>query len=427
MGFKANVLANYAGTGAVALAPLLALPWYLQALGPQQFGLVGFVTMLQALLALVDAGASQGLVREFSVRLDPERRRSRDAAVLLFGLERVYWVTALVLGGVVALLASTIATHWLRLGGLPLSLGTAAVCGAGALFAAQFPGSVYRSVLVGAQAQIPLNAVMLGGALLRHAGAVALLQWWPTVPAYLAWHTAVGVLETVVRGRLAWRAAGLTRAQLAWESDKLRPVWRLLAGLTGAAWLGALTAQMDKVILSRMVALQDFGYYTIASSIAMGVLQLVYPLIQAVLPRAVGMKNDADRLHALSTRLLRWIGAVALGTGVAYALVGHRMLTRWLGDAGAADAIHPVLAILLVGSAMNAFYTVGYIHWLVHGKVGRVLTVNVLGLVLAVMAIAPLVTRFGAIGAAVGWLAINLIGLVVSLEWLTRRRNEGTR
>jgi hypothetical protein len=48
MSLKKNILANYIGGGTVALAPILALPWYLAALGPKQFGLVSFVVMLQA-------------------------------------------------------------------------------------------------------------------------------------------------------------------------------------------------------------------------------------------------------------------------------------------------------------------------------------------------------------------------------------------
>jgi hypothetical protein len=40
-----NVFANYLGSGAVALAPILALPWYLEALGPEQF-VGGFIVTI---------------------------------------------------------------------------------------------------------------------------------------------------------------------------------------------------------------------------------------------------------------------------------------------------------------------------------------------------------------------------------------------
>jgi len=417
MGLKVNILANYLGTAAVALAPLLALPWYLAALGPRQFGLVAFVTMLQALMGTVDAGTNQALVREFAARLHATDGGRREAGLVLWGFERLYWVSAAAAGAIVMLLSKPIASQWLVLDALPLSTGIAAVCGAGALFAAQFPGSVYRSLLVGAQAQVQLNAVMLAGALVRHVGGVWVMHLWPGVTTYLAWQVGAALLETLVRRRLAWHTTGIHRRGLQWDSARMRALWKAVASLTGAAWLGALTVQMDRVILSKMVSVQQFGYYTIAASLAIGALQLVYPLIQAVTPRAVRLRDDPAGLRRLCMRLT---GMFAAGVGVGallFAAVGERLLTFWVRDA-AATVIHPVLSVLLVGTALNALYNVGYLHWLVVDKVDRLLKVNLAALLLSIAIIPPLVLRFGIVGAAFGWLAINLIGFVVSLEWL---------
>ncbi|WP_367849025.1 lipopolysaccharide biosynthesis protein [Rhodoferax sp. WC2427] len=424
MGLKNNILANYLGTGTIALAPILALPWYLQALGPKQFGLIGFITMLQALLGIMDAGTSQALVREFAIRFNATDGGKRDTASLLYGVERLYWVFGLTIGTAILLLSNVIATHWLVLDDLPLSLGTYAICGAGILFAVQFPGSVYRSLLVGTQAQIPLNAIMLIGALARHVGGVMVVLCWPTLYAYLVWQAGVGLLETLARGHRAWRTTGVKRSGLRWEPQSLLPVWKTIANLTGTAWLAALTVQMDKIILSKMVGLQQFGYYTIAASIALGALQLVYPLIQAVMPMAIQLRFDPRGLRKLSIKLL-WLfgGLVAIG-GLLFAAMGEWMLHFWVRNATAATAIYPVLSVLLIGTALNAFYNVGYIHWLVVGKVDRMLKVNLAALVLSIAIIPPLVDRLGIIGAAFGWLSINLIGFTFSLEWLRNVRSE---
>jgi O-antigen/teichoic acid export membrane protein len=426
MGLKKNILANYLGTGFIALAPILALPWYLQALGPKQFGLIGFITMLQALLGIMDAGSSQALVREFALRFNTTDEGRRDTASLLFGVERLYWMFAIVAGATVLLFSKTIATHWLVLDDLPLSVGTYAIGGAGILFAVQFPGSVYRSLLTGTQVQIPLNMLMLVGALAKHLGGVVVVQCWPTLAAYLVWQTGIGLLETLARGTLAWRTTGISRSMQHWDPQRLRPVWKAIAGLTGAAWLGALTVQIDKIILSKMVSLQQFGYYTIAASVSMGMLQLIYPLVQAALPRAVQLKEDSAALRRLSFKLICWITALVVCAGVVYALLGKMLLNLWLKDSAAVSATAPLLSVLLLGTALNAFYIVGYIHWLVLEKVHRLLLVNTAALVLS-LAISPLlITRLGPIGAAFGWLAINLIGFFLSLEWLKNPHNERT-
>lgn len=424
MTLRKNILANYFGAGAVALAPIFALPWYLAALGPKQFGLISFIVMLQAVLGLLDAGMGQALVREIAVRFGSANRGGHSTASLLFGFERLYWLFALCAGCATLLLADTIASHWLNLEGLPAATGREAIYGAAFIFAAQFPGSVYRSLLVGAEAQIALNGIMLGGALARHGGGVIAVLAWPTLSTYLVWHASIALLETLVRGRWAWRTLNVKRSQARWEIEALRPVWRLVAGMSGAAWLGALTVQMDKIILSKMATIEQFGYYAIAATVAVGMLQLVYPLIQAALPRAVQLRAEPAALRNLNIKLAVLIGLLTgLGTLI-FVVAGEWLLGIWLRNAEAVTIVYPLLAILLLGTVMNAFYNIGYINWIVHEKIRRVFQVNALALVLSVVLIPPLVAWQGVIGAAFGWLAINLIGFVLSLEWLKRKQDE---
>lgn len=424
MPLRRNILANYLGMGAVVLAPVLALPWYFSELGPRQFGLIGFIAMLQAILGLLDAGMSQALVREVAVRFDTTDKGRYRTASLLYGFERIYWVFALCAGFVVVLLADTIATHWLNLDGLPVTTGREAVYGAAAIFAAQFPGSIYRSLLVGGQAQIALNGIMAGGTLLRHAGGVVVVAVWPTLSAYLIWHATIALLETLTRGRWAWGVLRVKRARVKWDANELRPVWRLVAGMSGATLLGALTVQMDRIVLSRMVGIEQFGHYTVAATVALGALQLINPLTQAVLPRAIQMRNDPVALRSLSGKLAGLI-ALLVGLGaITFITVGKWLLDVWLRSPGVVAAIYPILAVLLAGAALNAFYNVGYVNWLAQQKIHRVFQVNAFALVLSVALIPPLVTWQGTIGAAFGWLAINLIGFVFSLGWLKRKPNE---
>jgi O-antigen/teichoic acid export membrane protein len=421
---RKNIVANYLGGAAVALTPILALPWYLAALGPKQFGLIGFIVTLQAVLGLLDSGMSQALVREIAVRLDKTDEGRYKTAVLLFGFERIYWLFALCVGCITAVLANSFATHWLNLEGLPTASGKYAIYGAAAIFAAQFPGSVYRSVLVGGQVQVVLNAVLLVGALSRHVGGVIVVLIWPTLPAYLAWHAMVVLLETLVRGKLAWRTLNIKRNQVKWEVKELRPIWRFAAGMSGAAWLGALTVQMDKIVLSRMVTIEQFGYYTIAATVAMGVLQLVYPLVQAVLPRAIQLRSEPVLLRGLCIKLVSLIGVLAGIGALIFITVGEWLLNIWLRNPQAVEVVYPILAILLVGTCLNAFYNVGYIYWIVYEKIQRIFQVNALALVFSVVIIPLFVAWYGTIGAAFSWLMINLIGLLLSLEWITRKQDE---
>lgn len=424
MSLQKNILANYIGTIGTALAPVLALPWYLEALGPKQFGLIGFIAMLQGLLGLLDAGMSQALIREITIRINSQKAKQNSAASLLFGFERIYWCFAFIAGCVTALLAEAIATHWLKLGDLSLEVGKEAIYGAAAIFTVQFSGSVYRSVLVGAQALVTLNKIMFFSSLTRHFGGVIIVIFFPTLLTYLLWHTSIALIETLIRGKMAWKILNVNRNQLKWELKEIRPPLRFIVSMSGATLLGVLAVQMDRIVLSQMVTIEQFGYYTVAATVAVGMLQLIYPLVQAVLPRAIQLRTNPIGLRYLSAKLALLIGLLAVLGALTFTVIGEWLLNSWLRSSESATTVYPILSVLLIGTILNAFYNVGYMNWIVHEKSHRILQVNLLGLLLSATLIPPLVTWQGTIGAAFGWLAINVIGFFLSLEWLTFKQNE---
>ena len=417
---KRNIIANYLGAGSVALAPVLALPCYLSSLGPEMFGLIGFVALVQALMGLLDAGMAQALVRAFAVQIDRGAADRSGAADLLLGFERLYWGFALGSGVLIFVFSHEIAAHWLVLEKVSVNQAQYALWGAAAIFMLQFPGSVYRSVLVGAQAQVQLNGVLAFAALLRHLGGVVVVSTWPSIAAYLWWHALIAGLETLLRAWLAWHTLGANRSKCRWDGVQMRHLWKAVAGMSAATWLGALTVQMDKILVSKMVNIEQFGYYTIAATVATGLLQLVYPLMQAALPRAVQLRDDGLGLRRLSLRLAGIFALLVVGGGLSFALLGKWVLALWLKDPVAVEFVFPILSLLLVGTALNALYNVGYMHWVVHEKTQRIMQVNALALLLSLLLIPPLVIVYGSIGAAFGWLTINMIGFVLSLEWLKK-------
>jgi O-antigen/teichoic acid export membrane protein len=265
---RKNVVANYLGSAVSILGPLISLPFYLAFLGPNQYGLIGFVLLIQASLNLLDAGLGQALVREVSLSLAmPDGRR--EASRLIFNVERLYWGIALFITLIAVLLSSFIASHWLKLGALPVGLGILSVCGAALIFLFQFPGALYRSFLIGSQAQVPLNKILIVANVFRHVGGVLLVYLYPSLVTYIAWQVSVAFTETLVRRSRVWALLGNRYHRDWWNLKDFTHFFRLIRGLSVAIWIGALIVQLDKVILSKMVSIEEFGYYTIASSVSL--------------------------------------------------------------------------------------------------------------------------------------------------------------
>jgi O-antigen/teichoic acid export membrane protein len=420
---KNNVIANYLGTGVMVLAPIVALPYYASFLGAKQFGLIGFVATLQAFLGLLDSGFAQVLIREFSLkRIESDEVRYK-AAVILFGFERIYWIFSVGAGFVLILFAEAISSNWLVLGADATNLGQAAVYGAAALFIAQFPGALYRSVLTATQEQTILNGIVVGGVLIKHGGGLTLLMFWPSIHTYLIWQVCITILETIVRANFAWKVLQVNRRQLNWDFKVLHPILSSASKMSWAVLMGALTVQMDKIILSRMVPIEQFGLYIIASTISQGVLSLITPLVQAFSPSIMQLRNDHPKLIILNIKLTKLIFVAVLGGSLSYILMGEWVLNFWLKDLKMVSVVQELLSVLLLGSVLNAFYHVGYFNWLAARNIKRIYLVNGMSLIFCILFMPLLIKMWGMIGATFTFVIMNLLGLVISLEWVLKNKN----
>lgn len=422
---KQDILANYTGAAITIAAPLLALPWYLSLLGPQQFGLVGLATMFQALLGLIDTGISQALVGEFSTRFHQGRQGTKLCATLLSGFERIYWAVALLFGGIMFLSADWIATHWLYTDGVDPESALLAIYGASAMFMAQFPGAIYRSLFTGTQNHVTFNKILVSSMVARHLGGVVILLLWPSLLSFFIWHTLVILADTLVRFKLAWRILTPENFLHQWGVLKeIRSVGTSVTYLSLSVVLGALTLQADKLILSHMAPVSELGYYVIAATIATGLLQAIYPLTQTLLPVAAQHSTDPIKIKRTYQRLFMTIALAVLAGVILFFLAGKLLLGLWLNSSESAQHVYPILSILLIGTGLNALYNIGYVHWLATKKIYRILTVNLLGIITTFTATPFFIHLYGTPGAAFGWIILNIIGLMLSLEWaFTNKKN----
>ncbi len=411
-------MANYAGSVFSALTPIIALPFYLDSVGIKQWGLISFVSLLQSLFSMLDAGNSQALTRDVADKYQFPIRSELNVASLLAGFERIYWAIAIIGAFIIVLFANVITNYWIDTDGLPRNLGLIAVYGTAGLFLSQFPVSVYRSVLIGCERQVLANMISTVGVLFRHIGGVIVVLKWKSLEAYLLWHIFSMLLETILTSFIAWRSLKTNRAETVWSYSEIKQTLKMSAGLSFSVMLGILTLQLDKLILSWLLPLEELGVYAIAATAAFGSLRLISPIFNAVLPRLVQLRNQEEKLIAFNKKFVLIISILVFVSAAVYITFGYEILEIWLHDSSVVKSVYPLLSFLLIGTAMNAFYGVGYQNWLAKGKVKKVLIVNMTGLIISLPAMIVLILKYGSIGATFGWIFLNFIGLSMSLGWI---------
>jgi O-antigen/teichoic acid export membrane protein len=421
--FKSNLLANFAGLGLPTLLQLALVPVYIRLMGIESYGLIGFYVMLLAMMQVLDLGLGTTMNREMA-RYSTQSDRGEEARDFVRTLELVYWTLGIVAGGIVVAVAPLIATRWINPGTLPIPVIKTSIVIMGGLAAVQFPATLYQGGLLGLQRQVLLNSVRVAGAFIGNGGA-ALILWLvsPTITAFLFWQLAVSSVQAVVLAGCLWRSLPSAGRTPRFSSALLRNVRRFAAGISGITVSGLILTQMDKVILSKMLSLEMFGYYSLAVVVGNGLLTLVTPVFNTVFPRlsflvATGDENGLRVLYHLGSQLM---AVVIVPVALVVAIFAHDIVLLWTGSLETAMQVSPIVRIIVIGTALSGMMCLPYALQLAHGWTRLSLTINTVLIIALVPAIVFLTSRYGATGGAAAWVLLNGVLMMIGVP-LTHRR-----
>lgn len=418
-----NVAANYAGRGWSAVMSLAFVPLYIKYMGIEAYGLVGFFVTLQALFVVLDVGLSTTLNRELarsSVTAD-ESQRMRD---LVRTLEIIYWCLAVCIGAVVVLMAPSVARYWVRAERLPITGVQQAVALMGIVMVFQWPSSLYSGGLLGLRRQVLYNVVSMGVATLRGVGSVLVL-WLisPTIVAFFAWQVVVSASGTALNYTALSHSLPHAPQAPRFSSDCLFSVWRFAAGMSAISVVSVLLTQLDKVILSRMLTLEMFGYYSLAGAVASSLYGLISPVFTALFPEmsrfaALGDERALTRLYHRGSQMM---STVTLPVAVVLALFSPDILLLWTRNVTTMENTHVLLTLLVIGTAVHGLMHMPYALQLAHGWTRLALYINSISVAVVFPVIVVLTWLYGAMGGAIVWVLLT-VGWAIASPVLTHRR-----
>jgi O-antigen/teichoic acid export membrane protein len=420
---RQNLVANFLGRGWAALMPVAFIPVYIRLMGIESYGLVGFATTLVVVFSIFDLGLSMTLNRELA-RLSVKQQRAGDARDLVRTLELIYWAVAAIMGLLVIGLAPFLAQHWIRAEHLTVGSVEQAILLMGLMTALQFPFALYSGGLLGLQRQVLLNGLTIAMVTLRSVGAVLILwQISPTIQAFLAWQALVYLLQTALSGAYLWRSLPDAGGRPHFRTELLRDLWRFAAGMTGISVLSAVLLQLDKVVLSKVLTLEQFGYYNIATVIAAGLYSLVVPVFSAVFPRLSQFvaEDRTDRLKQLYHDSSQIMAVVVLPVAAVIAAFAPEVLLIWTGNPEAVRQASVPLSLLVIGTALNGLMNIPYALQLASGWTQMAMYQNLITVLVMVPALLWAAPVYGATGAACIWVAVNAGYVLVGVP-LTHRR-----
>ena len=420
---RRNVIANAAGSGWALLVSLAAVPFYIRFLGIEAYGLIGVFLSLTAIFSLLDFGLRATINRRMA-QLSAIAGAEQEMRDLLRTLEFIYWGTGFTIGATVLLLAPLLSVYWIKPEVLSVSDIDHGLTMIGFVIACQWPLALYSGGMMGLQKQVTLNLVASIFATVRSLGAVLVLwQVAPTLQAFFAWFIALSLGETLVTRYLLWRQLPASVGHAKFSGKILASLWRFAAGITGISILSIILTQLDKVILSAVLSLTAFGYYTLAWRVAAAILSLSGPISTAFFPRFAQLAVDRDEgeLAHLYHKGSQLASVLVLPVALVLVFYGEDFLYLWTHDHVIASNSSQMLGLLALGTAVNGLMGLPVALQLAYGWTRLVLIVGTTAVVLLAPMIYIMSIKFGGVGAAWTWLALNLGYMTFMLKIMHRK------
>lgn len=420
---KRRLISSYTAQAYIGLIGILLMPIYMQQMGVEAVGLIGVFLMLQAWLQLLDLGLSQTLSRDMSLfhvgTLDSAGIWQRLRVLeLLLGLVSVIAAAAIVAA------KNWIASDWLTRGNLPAEEIATSVAAMALAAAFRFMMGLYRASLVGLGRQIAVNTAAVAFASLKFVGVLPLLIYWSSAPSvFFAYQATVGGLELVVFFWMLYSNLPARPIGIGVAPEALRSMLPMAAAMAFSALIWSVITQADKLLLSRILSLEDYGYFTLAALAASGVLMLIPPLNQVLQPRMTMLLSDSrvDELRHLYQLATQSVTVVFLSFGGVMAWFAEPLLLAWTGDARASQLAAPVLFWYGLASVSIGLLLLPFMLQFAHGN----LKLHVIGNTLMVLLLIPLMVagaiEYGGVGTGAALLLVNLLFIVFWVPLVHRR------
>ncbi|MDM7483107.1 MAG: oligosaccharide flippase family protein [Halomonas sp.] len=418
MTLKKNILANYASQLYVTGVGILILPLYIKYMGAEAYGLVGFFTMLQAWFGLLDMGLTPTIGRE-TARYHGGSMSALAYRQLFRALSLIFLAVAVVGGSSLFLLADLVAGQWLNIESLDMKTAVIAVQIMAISVALRWMCGLYRGVVTGSERLVWLSGFNVFIATLRFI-AVFLSMWqFGFTPLVFFIHQLIVALIELTG--LFWMGSRLLpgkaslQEKIGWSFRPIKPVLKfaLTIAFTSSIWV--LVTQTDKLILSGILPLAEYGYFTLAVLVASGIMIVSGPISSAIMPRmarlnAEGKHEEMIQVYRNATQL---VSVVAGSASLTIAFFAEPLLYGWTGDREIASNVAPILTLYALGNGVLAVSAFPYYLQYALGNLRYHLIGNLVTVVTLIPAIIWAAYEYGGVGAGWAWLSINSLYLML--------------
>lgn len=418
---RRNILFNYIGHFYITFVGILILPLFLKYLGAEAFGLIAFFALLQSWLQLLDVGMTPTMGREVA-RLRVHENLKVQLRSVVRSLETIFISIGVLIFIIVFLARDFIAEKWLN--AVIINSNEVALCIGVVAFviSIRWIGSLYRSGINAYEQQVWMNIFDIIFISLKSPIALLIVVTLDKgIVFYFIYQAIIVFIEQLlIMLKFSTLLPSISPNIKLFSFSEIKRIMPFALGIAYTSGIWIFTTQLDKLMLSKILNLSEFGYFTLIATVASGLAVLSGPISKAVLPRMTALLSQGkehEMLH-LYRRATRIIVCIISPMTIILSLYAKEVVLVWTDNQNATEWIAPILPFYIIGNGLLAILAFQYYLQYAHGQLKYHVRYNTFYAILVIPLIIISVLKYGAIGAGYVWLFSQLMTILLWVPFI---------
>lgn len=420
---KKNILANLVGRTWSILSNFLFIPLYIKFLGVESYSIISFTLVLNGLLAVMDAGLTATLSREFS----SSQNDSFQKIKIYKTLESTYFILAAFATLFLLFGSDYISHNWLNLNEINPEYVKIYIKIIGFEVGLRLLSNFYTGGLIGLDKQVKSNIYLTIYGIVRNGLVLIPIYYSPSLLLFFIWQFVASLFFVIIvrfdLGKILTGSKHIFFSKLIFDKIILKKIWNFAGGMMLISLVAGLNTQMDKLALSKLLPIETLGLYTLAFALANGLNVIGSPISVAILPKMTNLFTSNKKEEAIEIFNISHLFISSLIFSISAALIfySQELIWIWTNDDNISLKVSSYLPWITIGMTFLALQLLPFNVAIANGYTKFNNYIGIFSLIFTMPGYWIAVKFYGGIGAAITFSIIQLFSGVIFLYLINKK------
>jgi O-antigen/teichoic acid export membrane protein len=265
--------------------------------------------------------------------------------------------------------------------------------------------------LRGLEEQVLLNILSSAVATVSKIGSIIVIIFVSSsIISYLKWILMISFFELAILYYFTWANIPKKNRVNLFSANFMKDIWKFSTTLTATTLFATILKQLDKILVSRLLPLDQMGYYMTATTVTNSLIKLVNPTVASVFPRMSSLffQKNYQLLSELYHKATQLTQIIIAPLACLLVFFSYEILLIWTQSEAVAINTRIALTILSIAVLFNTALQTHYILVFAGGLTWIPMICNIISSIILVPIVYYAIVNFGISGAGLSWLLLNV-------------------